>query len=104
MDKSLLLLLNQLVAISPATGLDGNGMETYGTSANVKCIIFQKQQLVVNAQGDSVVSTSQIFVDGDTAVTTSSKITLPDGSSPLILAVSTFPDEFGKADHKVIYT
>jgi hypothetical protein len=104
MDKAVLLILNQSVTITAATGLDGNGMETYGTGVVVKAIVFHKQRLVIGPQGDSVVSTAQVYVDGPTAVTTSSKITLPDGTTPLILAVSTYPDQNGDTDHKVIYT
>jgi hypothetical protein len=104
MEKALLLLLNQSVTITPATGLDGDGMETYGTAVVVQAIIFQQQKLVLGPLGDTVVSTSQIYVDGITAVTTSSKIVLPDGTAPLILAVSTFPDQYGAIHHKVIFT
>jgi hypothetical protein len=92
------------VTITSATGLDEYGMEVLGTPVVVKCCIFQKQQLVLGPQGDNVVSSTQIYVDGPTVVTTSSKIVLPDGTSPMVLAVSTFPDEWGVIDHKVIYS
>jgi hypothetical protein len=103
-DKSLLLLLNQSITLAPSTGLDGYGIETFGSAVTVKAIIFQKQKLVLNAQGDSVVSTAQTFVDGTTTVTTNSKITLPDGTTPIIFAVSSFPNELGAIDYKIIYT
>lgn len=104
MEKALLLLLNQSVSITPATGLTGDGIPSYGSAVIVKACIFEQQKLVRGPLGENVVSTTQTYVDGATAVTTSSKIVLPDGTVPLILAVSTFPDEYGAIHHKIIYT
>jgi hypothetical protein len=104
MDTGLLSLLNQTVQIAPSTGLDGNGMETYGTPVPIPALIFEHQKLVSGPQATTVVSTTQVYVNGPTDVTTSSKITLPNGTSPLILAVSAFPDEHGNIDYKIVYT
>lgn len=104
MDKATLLLLNQTVTIAPATGVDGYAQPTFGTGVLVNAVVFGKQKVVKNAQGQDVLSTAQTFVNGTTAVTTSSKITLPDGTTPPILAVATFPDADGTTHHKVIYT
>jgi len=104
MDAGLLLLLNQHVTIAPATGLDSEGMRTYGTAVTVDALVIGKQKLVLDSQGRDVVSSAQVYLDGTAVVTTESKITLPDGTTPVILAVSVYPDLDGVTDHKVVYT
>lgn len=104
MDAGLLLLLNQHVTIAPATGVDTEGMRTYGTAVTYDALVIGKQKLVRDAQGRDVVSSAQVYVDGTAVVTAESKITLPDGTTPVILAVSVYPGLEGVTDHKVIYT
>jgi hypothetical protein len=104
MDAGLLVLLNQHVTIAPATGLDSEGMTTYGTAVTYDALVVGKQKLMRDMQGREVVSSAQVYVDGTAVVTASSKITLPDGTTPTILAVSSYPDLDGVTDHQVIYT
>lgn len=104
MDIGLLTLLNQTITLAPATGLDGYGKATYGTAVSVPALVEQRLKMIRDAQGREVVSSTQAFVDGTTVVTTESKITLPDGSTPVILAVASMPDVDGTIYSKVIYT
>lgn len=104
MDIGLLLLLNQMITIAPATGLDSEGMRTYGAAVSSAALVIGKQKMVRDAQGHDAVSSVQVYVDGTVLVTAESRITLPDGTQPVILAVSSYPDENGVIDHKVVYT
>lgn len=104
MDASLLLLLNQLITIESTSGMDAYGQSTYGTGVSVKARVEGRNRVVVDAQGNNAVSSTTIYVDGPTVVTTSSRITLPDGTTPLILAIASMPDIDGTPHHKVIYT
>ena len=104
MDRSLLSLLKQTVLIQTSTGADGYGQQAYGTAVSIPARIIGRNRLVRNVQGQEVISTVQIIVNGDVAVTTFSRITLPDGSTPLVIAVLEMPDAYGIPYHKVIYT
>lgn len=104
MDASLLLLLNQIIVIEPSTGTDAYGQSTYGTGVSVHARVEGKNRMVMNAQGNNVVSGTSIYIDGTTVVTTSSRITLPDGTKPLILSIESMPDIDGTPHHKVIFT
>ena len=104
MDASLLLLLNQLITIEPTTGMDAYGQSSYGTGVSVKARVEGKNRMVMDAQGNNVVSGTTIYVDGITVVATSSRITLPNGTKPLVLAIAEMPDINGTCHHKIIYT
>jgi len=104
MDASLLLLLNQLITIEPASGMDAYGQSSYGTGVSVHARVEGRNRVVVDAQGNNAVSSTTIYVDGLTVVSTASRITLPNGTTPLILAIAEMPDIDGTPHHKVIYT
>ena len=104
MDASLLLLLKQTITIEPASGMDAYGQSSYGTGVSVPARVEGRNRVVVDAQGNNAVSSTTIYVDGPTVVTTSSRITLPDGTTPLILSIESMPDIDGTPHHKVIFT
>lgn len=104
MEKALLALLNQVILVESATGVDAYGQSTYGTFVSVPARVEGKNRKVLNAQGNEVVSSTTIYVDGAAVITTSSRITLPDGTKPLILSVESMPDIDGTPHHKVVFT
>lgn len=96
--------LRQTVAIEPFSAYNDYGEPTYGTAVSNNARIVQKTKMVRDAGGKEVVSTTQIYVNGSATVATTSRITLPDGTKPLILAIDITPDARGNAYLKVIYT
>jgi hypothetical protein len=104
MDAALLTLLNQHVTIEPVASLDGYGQQGFGTGVVVDCLIVQKNNVVRDAQGVEVVSSTQLWLDGTVSVTAQDRLTLPDGSHPVILAVQSMPDIDGTIHHKVVFT
>lgn len=104
MDAALLALLNQVITIESATGVDAYGQSRYGTAVLVHSRVEGRNRKVLDAQGNEVVSSTTIYVDGPTVITTASRITLPDGTKPVILAIAEMPDIDGTPHHKVIYT
>lgn len=79
---------------------------TYGaavTLANTRLV--RKQKVVRNSKGDEEVSSSRLYVVGDTvpSIDIRGRITLGDGSQPVMLAVETPDDKTGAASHAVVY-
>jgi len=62
--------------------------------------------LIRNSEGQEVVSTCQIYCNGDTVIDLRDKITISGTTVtyPEILAIAENPDENGVIDHKVIFT
>ena len=85
------------------TGRDDYGVPTYaspGTSYAARLV--RKHRMVRSLEGDEVVSTAQLWIGGTPAIAADDRVTLSDGSTPVILAVERFQDEIG-ASHVVVF-
>lgn len=93
----------------PLTGRNDYGKETFGTATSYVARVVQKPHNVTDPQGIEVVAKGEVWVgpkvgDVDSALPTigvTDQITLPDGRTPTILAVDTYPDEVGDHHLKV---
>jgi hypothetical protein len=101
MESDLLELLTQTMTVEHVTGRDGYGKPSYGTPATYRARVVGKVKMVRTADGSERVSNATVYVAA-TDVLATDRVTLPDGSRPLILSVGSFPDERG-AHHQVIY-
>lgn len=102
-ERDFLELMTQTVAIRPFTGSNDYGEPEHGTAVEHSARVVDKQTLVRDKNGREVVSTSQTWLFGAPGVTSDDKITLADGSKPVILTVKSYPDENG-AHHQAIFT
>jgi hypothetical protein len=87
--------LNESVTWEPATTLNAYGEASYGTAQSLEVWFVQRQDKVLNQQGAEVTSNSRIHIPGDIAVGFKDRFTLPDGSTPPVIAISKprTPDE-----------
>jgi len=92
------------VTIAPYASVNDYGEPTYGTGVAYAALVIQKTKMVRDQQGNQKLSTVQVYLDGSVTVTVKDKITLPDSTIPLILAVETFPGLQGVAETRVVYT
>lgn len=110
MDYYLKQCLKQTVVISTYTSRNDNNEFTYNTGVNVLARIEKDFKAIRTADGRDVVSSIQVYVDGDTDlgeskdVSVNCKIQLPDGETPQILNIQSYPDELGVTYYKCIYT
>ena len=77
------------------SGFDVYGKPTAGTAVSFKCHISRNQKQVFTPDGVAVLQGGTIQMDGIYNVEEEAVLTLPDGSTPKILAVKTFFDEYG---------
>jgi hypothetical protein len=82
---------------------DAYGEKNYGSEAGYSARIINKQKLVRGADGQNVLSSGQVWLLGAPAIDVEDKITLPDNSTPPILATERFSDENGWHHTKVYF-
>jgi len=104
LEQDFLKWFNQTVKIESFTSINIYGEPQYGTAVQCSAFIEYKTKLVRDATGQEVVSTVQIYLDGSIDVNIQDRITLPDGSQPVILSIEALPDETGSIHHKVVNT
>jgi hypothetical protein len=102
MDPLLAEFLTDTIAISGATSVDLYGKRAFAQSQTYPCRVVYETRLIRKQDGRDVVETGRAYIDGNPAITTDSKITLGDGSSPVVVSVDPVTDENGAADHVVV--
>lgn len=78
------------------TGYDIFGQPSVGQTTTFKCHISRQNLSRYTPEGLSVVEGGTIQMNGIYDITKESLLTLPDGTTPKILAVKTFFDEDGE--------
>jgi len=101
-EGELLARLGQAVTIRPVArradgGVirDGYGKPTYQAPRTYPARVEGKNQLVRTASGDERASTTMVTLAGGPTIGTEDRLTLPDGSSPGIVAIATVPGASG---------
>jgi hypothetical protein len=90
------------VTVYPVASTDAYGKLTFGaTGVSTRCRVQETGKVVKNADSNDVYEVGTIIFYGNPSITTESKIVLPDGTSPLILSVRVYNDEFG-AHHTTV--
>ncbi|MBW2084438.1 MAG: hypothetical protein JRI54_00180 [Deltaproteobacteria bacterium] len=90
------------IVIEPFLGRNDYGEPIYGDATSYNARVVGKQKLVRTPSGEEKVSSSQVYIYEISNVSPEDRVTLPDGSSPPILAVAKFPDENGD-HHEVVF-
>ncbi len=91
------------IAALASFSTDGYGDAVYGTASTFTARVVGKQTLVRTFEGTEELATTIVYVASTGTINPSDRITLPDGSTPPLLAVSTFPDEDGTHHHKLAF-
>jgi hypothetical protein len=84
---------NQTITIYAYSGFDAYGSPTWSTAGTAySALVVGEVKSVRDRAGVEKISNTQIYLPGTVTVNIEDKIVLPDGSSPVIIAVPTFPD------------
>lgn len=96
-------LMVQTITIAAVSGKDAYGKRAWSTATSIpNCRVQTGTHKVLDTAGQETVAEGKVYVPNHPSVTVNSKLTLPDGTSPPILAVDTFGDERGN-HHLVIH-
>jgi hypothetical protein len=95
-DIELLEMLESVVLLAPADKRALDGKRTYGADVNVQSHIEVRNDMVRNTSGEEVMSAGRCHLDSHyPEVTESSRLTLPDGAQPSVIAVAHTYDSEG---------
>lgn len=103
-ETEFLDLMPDTVTFYAQASLDQYGKRTFsGTGVEYRCRVQDTNELLRNAEGREVVVTGKVYLYGAPNLTTDHKIVLPDGTSPVIHAVTVNNDESGSHHTVVLY-
>lgn len=96
-------LMKDTVTHYQMSSRDSYGAITYGSGTEYQSRVVYKRELVRDSNGNQVVSKGVVWFMAYVNINPDQdKITLPDGTSPPILAVERFPDNVGD-NHTKLY-
>ena len=101
-DPAFLTVMTQTLTVNRLSGVstDGYGRPAYSTAALSRyCRVTEKQHLVRSFEGEQEVATTVAWVRSTSTFSPSDKITLPDGTTPRLLAVEEYRDQAGAMHH-----
>lgn len=87
---------------APATYDEYGKVATYATAVSCRARVSTKHQRVAAKNGQDVISSIQVWLNSTTAINENGRLTLPDGSTPLIVSWDLVRDENG-AHHTKVY-
>lgn len=104
-DSALDELLPHEIVVKHAGGRNIYGeVNVGGVAATYRARVLYEARQLTRPTGEEVVAAGKVWVSGTvpTAIATTDIITLPDGSTPELIQVDTFPDEEG-LHHQVLW-
>ena len=87
---------------APATGFDAYGDPAHSTPTPYRARVLYRARLVRDRNGQQTVSRGEVWIASPLHVGLQDKITLPDGTTPNILAAELLTDEAGPS-HTHLY-
>ena len=96
--------LRQSITVYPKTGYSSFGQSTYGSPITIQCLIQKEAVNTRDKEGNEVLSSTQIIVNGSESITAEDKIVLPDTRTPYIIMIKEITGFDGNTFAKVIYT
>lgn len=96
-------LMVQTITIAAVSSKDAYGKRSWASPTSItNCRVQTGSHKVLDTVGQETIAEGKVYVPNNPSVTVNSKLTLPDGTTPPILAVETFGDERGN-HHLVIH-
>ena len=90
-------LMSDTVTVSSFSALstDGYGVRSYSAGTSYPARVVRTNELVRNFEGIETVSNVTAWVNSTGTLSPEDRFTLPDATSPPLLALDGFPDEDG---------
>jgi len=98
-ESAFLGLMNSNVTVSTRSGHNNYGEPTYGSGSTYRARIHEKAGFVRTADGEVIEVTTEVWVNSTKAFTVDDRVTLPNGTTPQVVAVNRPFDESGAQHH-----
>lgn len=92
-------VLLQTVTLAALSSTSGYGKPSFAAGTEYKARVVYKTQSIKNADGQDVMAHGVVWMKGSPVVAPEDQITLPDGSTPVILSLDRYADETGGYHH-----
>ena len=99
MHPALAMMLTQQLPHEVYIGQDITGAPTYAAPALIPARVEYVVQRFVDLAGQERISRARVYCDGDVALGTRDRVTLPDGTAPAIRQLAAIEDETGARHH-----
>lgn len=88
-------LMPLTVTVAPFVSRDSYGVATYGTARPYRARVNYKQHYIRKSEGEMVPARGMVWLATSDAISVNDRVTLPDGTTPLILESNGETDETG---------
>ena len=97
-------MMTDTIIFNAGTAIDKYGKRTYGgTTVTAQGKVIYENRLIKDQEGQDILSTGRVILYGPyTSLTLADKITLPNGTSPVIISLETKKDTAGP-HHTVVH-
>jgi hypothetical protein len=96
-------MMSDTVTLAAVSSRDAYGKPSYGTARSYSARVVYKQTRIVNrTNGQDAIATGVVWVGGTPTIGIDDRMTLPDGTTPVILNWERPTDEDG-AHHTKVY-
>lgn len=97
-------MLHDLIGVEPLLSRDSYGVPVYGPAVEYRGRLTQKTRYVRTKDGSTVQSSQEWVGQPIPTMSVEDRVTLADGSRPIVLNVTTYKNEYGADDHtKVLF-
>jgi hypothetical protein len=98
-------LMPATVVIAPTTGRDDFGKPSYGAGVSYKGrVVYKNIKVASRVTGEDVVASGFIVLSGLPVLHIDDRVTLEDGTTPLMHAWDQIPDEDGPLYSKIYFS
>lgn len=102
LESDILDLMLDTVTIEQVQSVDSYGKPTYAKPTVYRCRIENAAKLIRNAAGEVTQVVAEVILGSSDAIDPRSRVTMPDGGTPIVLGTSTNRDDRG-AYYTVLY-
>lgn len=96
-------LCAQSVTVRTRSGRNSDGSDTFSTAASTyRARVVGSKKWVRDSLGNVVQASQEVWILSTGTIAQDSRITLPDGTSPPVLQIATFPDGDGTHHNRVV--
>ncbi len=95
-------LMTQTVTVQPQSGNNAAGEPTFGDAITIRCRIQGTIKEIRAADGLTRMSSALVILDGVYGIEPQDKLTLPDGTTPVILSVNQNNDGAGSLYEEIL--
>lgn len=102
-DAQFLEMMPDTINFAATSSKDKYGKKTFGSNTGIRGRIVDEIQLIKNDQGQDVVTKGRVYLYGDhDEITLGHSMTLPDGTSPVIIRVDNVSGISGEGIHHTV--